>query len=164
MASYDSGLVQKFKLQYPNLSTAQIQEVIDEQQRRMNRARDPNRDAYAAVHPLLRPKEPFVDSRSLSERVGDALHVDYGSNTTSIDVSDAWKNLPDNKPIKIVPSSNNVVVVNPPSPKNNVVVNYNREKENTSSESKAATGNKIPEVDAERFVSSDKIKTLGISI
>ena len=96
--------------------------------------------------------------------MGDALHVDYGSNTTSIDVSDAWKNIPDNKPIKIVPSSNNVVVVNPPSPKNNVVVNYNREKENTSSESKAATGNKIPEFDAERFVSSDKIKTLGISI
>ena len=156
------GLVEKFKSQYPDLSTDQIQEVIDEQKKRMNTPKRSN--AYEKTHPLLRPKEPFVDSRSLSERVGDALHVDYGSNTTSIDVSDAWKNLPDNKPIKIVPSSNNVVVVNPPSPKNNVVVNYNREKENTSSESKAATGNKIPEFDAERFVSSDKIKTLGISI
>ena len=54
--------------------------------------------------------------------------------------------------------------VNPsPSRKPNVVVNYNKQKEMTTG-SKAATGNKIPEFDAEKFISPEKIKTLGISI
>lgn len=77
------GLVEKFKLQYPNVSTGQIQEVIDRQKNIMNTPVDPNR--FAGVHPLLRPK-PSVDSRSLSERVADALHVDYGSSSTSVDI------------------------------------------------------------------------------
>ncbi len=80
----EGGLVEKFKLQYPNLSTGQIQEVIDRQKNIMNTPKDPNR--YAGVHPLLRPK-PSVDSRSLNERVADALHVDYGSSSTSVDIN-----------------------------------------------------------------------------
>ena len=166
------GLVEKFKSQYPNLSTDQIQEVIDDQQRRMNRAKNLNRKSSTS-HPLI--SAPKVTRRSLEQRVSDALDDDYGSSSTSIDISGAWKNSEiksaisaekniNKSPIAVAPPSNNVVVVNPPSPKNNVVVNYNREKENASAQSKSATGNKIPEFDAERFISSDKIKTLGISI
>ena len=153
--------MEKFKSQYPDLSTDQIQEVIDRQKEIMNM---PKSGKEGKFHPLFTP--PKVTPQTLEQRVSNALNVDYGSSTTStsINIGALTQNTSDNKPITIAPSSNNVVVVNPPSPKNNVVVNYNREKENTSSESKAATGNKIPEFDAERFVSSDKIKTLGISI
>ncbi len=72
------GLVEKFKLQYPNLSNDQIQEVIHRQKNIMNTPVDSNEG-------VLTPK-PFVDSRSLSERVGDALNVDYGSSSTSVDI------------------------------------------------------------------------------
>ena len=169
------GLVEKFKSQYPDLSTDQIQEVIDEQKKRMNTPKRSN--AYEKTHPLLRPKKPFVDSRSLSERVEDALHVDYGSSSTSIDISDAWKSTDiqraisaekniNRSPITIAPSTiieKNIPQV--PAGSSVTIIKKDSTKKTANNQiTKTSQGTSIPDFDAELYLSTEKIKTLGITI
>ena len=170
------GLVEKFKLQYPDLSTEQIQEVIDEQQMRMNRAEKLRKESTA--HPLLRP--PKVTRRSLEERVSSVLRMDYGSSPdrgTEIDISDAWldaerkraisaeKNI-NRSPITIAPSTTiekNIPQV-PAGSSVTIIKKGSTKKTANNPITKTSQGTSIPDFDAELYLSTEKIKTLGITI
>ena len=71
------GLVEKFKLEYPNLSTDQIQAVIDQEKNNMSL-----RGNTSTPHPLI--SAPKVTPRSLEERVADTLHVDYAPSSGGV--------------------------------------------------------------------------------
>ena len=163
------GLVEKFKLQYPHLSTDQIQEVIDEQQRRMNRARNLN---ASTSHPLI--SAPKVTRLSLEQRVSNALDIDYGSSPdrgTEIDISEiqraisAEKNI-NRSPITIAPSTTiekNIPQV--PAGSSVTIIKKDSTKKTANNQiTKTSQGTSIPDFDAELYLSTEKIKTLGITI
>ena len=53
-------------------------------------------------------------------------------------------------------------VVPPPSTNNNVVQNYNIQKEQQKKQYSGGGGTKVPQINAEKYVSKQKIRTLGI--
>ena len=53
-------------------------------------------------------------------------------------------------------------VVPPPSTNNNVVQNYNIQKEQQKNQYSGGGGTKVPQINAEKYVSKQKIRTLGI--
>ena len=73
------------------------------------------------------------------------------------------------KPLNLAPTTTKTTEVKPPV-KNNVVKNYIAEKENSDVQNNANTdpvpggeGTGIPEFDAEKYISQQKLKTLGIT-
>ena len=177
------GLVEKFKLEYPNLSTDQIQEEIDEQQRRMNRARSLRKESTS--HPLF--SAPKVTPRSLEERVADALSVDYGPSTSSVDIDfssiqglkgggvkpaaknqwwdfmDLFPNESTTKTPPVKPVTEKPVPGPPVQEANSTVQLYKQEKKRQMLAAQDA-GTKIPDFDALVYLSKDKIKVLGITL
>ena len=53
-------------------------------------------------------------------------------------------------------------VVPPPSTNNNVVQNYNIQKEQKKQQYSGGGGTKVPQINAEKYVSKQKMRTLGI--
>tara|TARA_B100000131_G_scaffold93203_1_gene90018 strand:+ start:29 stop:496 length:468 start_codon:yes stop_codon:yes gene_type:complete len=53
-------------------------------------------------------------------------------------------------------------VVPPPSTNNNVVQNYNIQKEQKQQQYSGGGGTKVPQINAEKYVSKQKMRTLGI--
>ena len=53
-------------------------------------------------------------------------------------------------------------VINPPSSNNTVVQNYNIQKEQQKKQYSGGGGTKVPQINAEKYVSKQKIRTLGI--
>ena len=53
-------------------------------------------------------------------------------------------------------------VVPPPSTNNNVVQNYNIQKEQKQQQYSGGGGGNVPQINAEKYVSKQKMRTLGI--
>ena len=52
--------------------------------------------------------------------------------------------------------------VNPPSSKNNVVQNYEIQKQQVKKQNSSGDSTKVPNFNAEKYISEQKIKTLGL--
>ena len=53
-------------------------------------------------------------------------------------------------------------VINPPSSNNTVVQNYAVQKEQKKQQYSGGGGTKVPQINAEKYISKQKIRTLGI--
>ena len=80
-------------------------------------------------------------------RVKASRKIDGGALANTMQVADT-------KPI--------TQVVPPPSTNNNVVQNYNIQKEQQKKQYSGGGGTKVPQINAEKYVSKQKIRTLGI--
>ena len=182
------GLVEKFKLQYPNLSTDQIQAVIDQEKNNMSIV-----GKASTPHPLI--SAPKVTPRSLEERVADTLHVDYAPSSGGVAIdfsglqgpqgsqgpqgvagtevkSKAWWDPlgvftgKKKKSAQLSPTGTNNEV-GPPVKKSKTTAALAALKADASKvggTSGGGGGDKIPNFNPAEKISENKIRTLGISV
>jgi len=174
------GLVEKFKSQYPTLTDDQIQAVIDRQKENMKILERTKSGKEKTYHPLITP--PKVTPLTLEQKVANALQVDYGSSSTGIDVSDAFKNTAIN--ISNTEEKSSAIEITPamikstedavakyevkPKEKKNVVIAYEQEsgKGKQQKDAPPPGGNDIPAFDVRPpfMTDQDKLMVLGMRV